>query len=133
MFTGIVEADDPELTVQNEYDGALAHQPLRAVMGLHKLDPTARMFNDSAETMLLATRDPHEALAQLHSRDRQHVFLEGGPHLAAAFLRAGLVDEVVAYGELRVVDLDGAGADEHGVAPCAQSVAVHPCCPRGHP
>ena len=30
-------------------------------------------------------------------RDRQHVFLEGGPTLAAAFLRAGLVDEVVAY------------------------------------
>jgi diaminohydroxyphosphoribosylaminopyrimidine deaminase/5-amino-6-(5-phosphoribosylamino)uracil reductase len=25
------------------------------------------------------------------------VFLEGGPHLAAAFLQAGLVDEVVAY------------------------------------
>ena len=45
----------------------------------------------------LRTRDPHEALAELYARDRQHVFLEGGPTLAAAFLRAGLVDEVVAY------------------------------------
>jgi diaminohydroxyphosphoribosylaminopyrimidine deaminase/5-amino-6-(5-phosphoribosylamino)uracil reductase len=45
----------------------------------------------------LETRDPHEALAMLHARDRQHVFLEGGPHLASAFVRAGLVDEVVAY------------------------------------
>ena len=35
--------------------------------------------------------------AALHDRDRQHVFLEGGPELAAAFLRAELVDEVVAY------------------------------------
>ena len=95
--TGTVEADDPELTVRDEYDGALAHQPLRAVMGLRELDPTKRVLNDSAETVLLATRDPHEALALLHSRDRQHVFLEGGPHLAAAFLQAGLVDEVVAY------------------------------------
>ena len=31
------------------------------------------------------------------AQDRQHVFLEGGPTLAAAFLRAGLVDEVVGY------------------------------------
>ncbi|MCW2821108.1 MAG: bifunctional diaminohydroxyphosphoribosylaminopyrimidine, partial [Marmoricola sp.] len=29
--TGTVEADDPELTVRDEYDGLLAHQPLRAV------------------------------------------------------------------------------------------------------
>ena len=27
----------------------------------------------------------------------RHVWLEGGPTLAAAFVRAGLVDEVVAY------------------------------------
>ena len=33
----------------------------------------------------------------LYGRDCQHVFLEGGPTLAAAFLDAGLVDEVVAY------------------------------------
>jgi diaminohydroxyphosphoribosylaminopyrimidine deaminase / 5-amino-6-(5-phosphoribosylamino)uracil reductase len=33
----------------------------------------------------------------LFDRDCQHVFLEGGPTLAAAFLDAGLVDEVVAY------------------------------------
>jgi diaminohydroxyphosphoribosylaminopyrimidine deaminase/5-amino-6-(5-phosphoribosylamino)uracil reductase len=36
-------------------------------------------------------------LAELHRRGRQHLFLEGGPTVAAAFLRAGLVDEVVAY------------------------------------
>ena len=55
------------------------------------------MLNDAAETVVLPTRDPAEALAELYLRDRQHVFLEGGPTLAAAFLRAGLVDEVVAY------------------------------------
>ena len=45
------------------------------------------MLDDAAETVLLRTRDPHEALAELRERDRQHVFLEGGPTLAAAFLR----------------------------------------------
>ena len=41
------------------------------------------------------TRGP--ALTELFAADRQHVFLEGGPTLAAAFLEAGLVDEIVAY------------------------------------
>jgi diaminohydroxyphosphoribosylaminopyrimidine deaminase/5-amino-6-(5-phosphoribosylamino)uracil reductase len=95
--TGTVEIDDPELTVRDEYDVPVNHQPLRAVMGLREIDPDRRVLNDRAETLRLQTRDPHEALAQLHARDRQHVFLEGGPHLAAAFVRAGLVDEVVAY------------------------------------
>ena len=95
--TGTVEVDDPELTVRDEYDEPLAHQPLRAVMGLRELDPGRRIFNDRAETIRLETRDPREALDRLHELDRQHVFLEGGPALAAAFVRAGLVDEVVAY------------------------------------
>ncbi|MCW2807367.1 MAG: ribD [Marmoricola sp.] len=95
--TGTVEADDPELTVRDEYDGLLAHQPLRAVMGVRALRRDRRVFNDSAETEQLRTREPREALALLHARDRHHVFLEGGPHLAAAFVEAGLVDEVVAY------------------------------------
>ena len=94
---GTVEIDDPELTVRDEYDEPLARQPLRAVMGLRDLAPGRRVLNDRAETVLLRTRDPHEALADLVARDRQHVFLEGGPTLAAAFLTAGLVDEIVTY------------------------------------
>ena len=39
-----------------------------------------------AETLRLRTRDPREALATLFDLGRRHVFLEGGPTLAAAFL-----------------------------------------------
>jgi diaminohydroxyphosphoribosylaminopyrimidine deaminase/5-amino-6-(5-phosphoribosylamino)uracil reductase len=92
-----VEVDDPLLTVRDELDQPLAHQPLRAVMGTRDLPEDARVFNGDAETVHLRTRDPREALAELYARDRQHVFLEGGPTLAAAFLQAGLVDEIVAY------------------------------------
>lgn len=95
--TGTVAVDDPELTVRDEVDQPVERQPLRAVMGLRDLDPDRRVLDARAETVLLRTRDPHEALAELFARDRQHVFLEGGPTLAAAFLAAGLVDEVVAY------------------------------------
>jgi diaminohydroxyphosphoribosylaminopyrimidine deaminase / 5-amino-6-(5-phosphoribosylamino)uracil reductase len=95
--TGTVLTDDPELTVRDEGGAPLPHQPMRAVMGLREVPAGRRVLNDAAETVVLATRDPAEALAELFARDRQHVFLEGGPTLGAAFLTAGLVDEVVAY------------------------------------
>jgi diaminohydroxyphosphoribosylaminopyrimidine deaminase/5-amino-6-(5-phosphoribosylamino)uracil reductase len=95
--TNTVEVDDPELTVRDEVDEPLPRQPLRAVMGMRELDPARRVLNDRAETLHLQTRDPAAALKTLFERDCQHVFLEGGPTLAAAFLEAGLVDEVVAY------------------------------------
>lgn len=95
--TNTIAVDDPLLTVRDETGEPVGRQPLRAVMGERALDPAARVFNADAETVHLPTRDPHAALAELFARERRHVFLEGGPTLAAAFLRAGLVDEIVAY------------------------------------
>ena len=95
--TNTVAVDDPRLTVRDEHDVDLPEQPLRVVMGERDLDPGRRVLDGAAESLHLRTREPHEALAELFARDRQHVFLEGGPTLAAAFLDAGLVDEVVVY------------------------------------
>ena len=95
--TNTVEVDDPQLTVRDEHDRPLPRQPLRVVMGERDLPATKRVFDDHAETLHLRTRDPETALKTLFEQDRQHVFLEGGPTLAAAFLQAGLVDEIVAY------------------------------------
>jgi diaminohydroxyphosphoribosylaminopyrimidine deaminase/5-amino-6-(5-phosphoribosylamino)uracil reductase len=95
--TNTVAVDDPRLTVRDERDVPIARQPLRAVMGERELDPGRRIFDDAAETVHLRTRDPETALKDLFARDRQHVFLEGGATLAAAFVTAGLVDEAVAY------------------------------------
>ena len=85
--TNTVAVDDPQLTVRDADGGPLPRQPLRAVMGERDLDPGRRIFDDAAETVHLRTRDPEAALKDLFARDRQHVFLEGGPTLAAAFLR----------------------------------------------
>ncbi len=97
--TGTVLVDDPQLTVRDEVDAPLprARQPLRAVMGLRELPADRRVLDDAAEFVHLRTRDPQEALGTLRERGARHVFLEGGPHLGAAFLQAGLVDEVIAY------------------------------------
>lgn len=99
--TGTVAVDDPLLTVRDADDRPLPRQPLRVVMGERDLDPAARVLAPveglESPSLHLRTRDPHEALAELAARERRHVFLEGGPTLAASFLAAGLVDEVVAY------------------------------------
>ncbi|MBM9460630.1 bifunctional diaminohydroxyphosphoribosylaminopyrimidine deaminase/5-amino-6-(5-phosphoribosylamino)uracil reductase RibD [Nocardioides sp. zg-536] len=96
--TGTVLADDPQLTVRDERDLPLDRQPLRVVLGERDLDPSLRVHDQAAHTLHLRMRDPEKALHVLYAEhDRHHVFLEGGPTLAAAFLSAGLVDEVVAY------------------------------------
>jgi diaminohydroxyphosphoribosylaminopyrimidine deaminase / 5-amino-6-(5-phosphoribosylamino)uracil reductase len=95
--TNTVAVDNPLLTVRDLDDRPLPRQPLRVVMGERSLDRAHRVFGNDAETLHLHTRDPEAALKDLFSRDRQHVLIEGGPTLAAGFMRAGLVDEVVAY------------------------------------
>jgi len=95
--TRTVAVDDPHLTARDPDGRPLPTQPLRVVMGERDLPADRRIFDEAAETLHLRTRDPETALAELFGRDRHHVLLEGGPTLAAAFLRAGLVDEVVVY------------------------------------
>lgn len=93
--TGTVFADDPALTARLP-DGSLAdHQPLRVVVGMREISPDATVLNDDSHTMVIRTRDPYEVLQALS--DRTDVFLEGGPTLAGAFLRAGAVDRILAY------------------------------------
>lgn len=96
--TGTALADDPALTVRDETgEPAPAHlQPLRVVVGSRRLPPTSRVLADDHH-LLLPGHDPRAVLAVLAEREIRHVLLEGGPTLATAFLRAGLVDEVVAY------------------------------------
>jgi diaminohydroxyphosphoribosylaminopyrimidine deaminase/5-amino-6-(5-phosphoribosylamino)uracil reductase len=95
--TGTVLADDPWLTVRTDAGGLAVRQPLRVVLGRTPVPAGARVLDDAAETLVLPLRDPVEALSVLEARQVRHVWLEGGPRLAAAFWRAGLIDEVLAY------------------------------------
>ncbi len=95
--TGTVLADDPHLAVRPGDGSAAARQPLRVVMGLRDVPAGSRVLDDVAPTLALRTHDPAEVLAALRDVDVQHVLLEGGPTVAAAFVRAGLVDAVRWY------------------------------------
>ena len=115
--TGTVLADDPQLTVRDEH-GPLdrRYQPVRAVMGRRDIPSGATVLDDAAETVRLTTRDPAVALKQLYERGRTHVWLEGGPTLAGAFLQAGLVDRVVAYVAPALLGAGPAALGDAGIA-----------------
>jgi diaminohydroxyphosphoribosylaminopyrimidine deaminase/5-amino-6-(5-phosphoribosylamino)uracil reductase len=124
--TGTVLTDDPRLTVRDDDDVDLPRelQPLRVVMGRRELPPDRRVLDDAAATVVLATRDPGRALDELFERDVQHVFLEGGPTLAAAFLTADLVDEVVAYVAPTLLGAGLSAVGDLGVATIGDAVRL---------
>lgn len=93
--TGTVFADDPTLTARPSDGTEVDRQPLRVVVGEREIAGDARVLNDDAPTMVIRTHDPAEVLRALG--DRTDVILEGGPTLAGAFLRAGLVDRILGY------------------------------------
>lgn len=93
--TGTVLADDPALTARLP-DGTLAdRQPLRVVVGMREILSEAKVLNEESRTMVIRTHDPAEVLKAVS--DRTDVLLEGGPTLAGAFVRAGLVNRILVY------------------------------------
>ncbi|WP_157741442.1 RibD family protein [Jiangella sp. DSM 45060] len=88
--------------------GPAVVQPLRVVVDSGGTTPaSARVRDDEAETWIAtaeevgATADGRvdltRLLTQLYERGQRYVLLEGGPTLAGAFWRAGLIDRVVGY------------------------------------
>ena len=79
--------DQPSLTAR-ETDGSLkVSQPLPVVMGMRDVAP--------AEFLHLETHNPKVALRALADLGINHVLLEGGPTIAAAFIQADCIDEVI--------------------------------------
>lgn len=98
--TGTARVDDPALTARHEDGTLMNHQPLRVIIGNSDLPPDARLravHPGESEILQLRGRDIDDALRVLHERSVRHVLVEGGPMLAAAFVRGGYVDRVDWY------------------------------------
>ncbi|YAL81975.1 bifunctional diaminohydroxyphosphoribosylaminopyrimidine deaminase/5-amino-6-(5-phosphoribosylamino)uracil reductase RibD [Dermacoccaceae bacterium W4C1] len=93
--SGTVAADDPALTVRDADGVEIGAQPLPVVIG-SELPPSSRLAANP-RTVHLTDHDPVLALKGLQQRGIHHVLLEGGPRLAAGWLRAGVVSEILAY------------------------------------
>lgn len=94
---GTVLADDPSLTAR-ESDGSLrASQPQPVVIGRAETPTDAAIRRHPRTPLFYDTHNLSAVLADLRERGIQRVFVEGGPTLASAFVRAGLVDELLVY------------------------------------
>ena len=96
--SGTVLTDDPQLTVRDAEGRDLPRQPLRVVVDRRGRVPAgARVLDDAAPTHVSRADGPAGVLAELYDRGVRRVLLEGGPELAAGFLREGLVDEALVH------------------------------------
>jgi diaminohydroxyphosphoribosylaminopyrimidine deaminase/5-amino-6-(5-phosphoribosylamino)uracil reductase len=95
--TGTVLADDPALTARTEDGGLYDHQPLPVVLGARATPDEAAVRRHPVPPLFVADHDLRALLQTLRERGAQRVFVEGGPTVASAFVRAGLADEVLAY------------------------------------
>ncbi|MBN1529865.1 MAG: bifunctional diaminohydroxyphosphoribosylaminopyrimidine deaminase/5-amino-6-(5-phosphoribosylamino)uracil reductase RibD [Thermoleophilaceae bacterium] len=153
---GTALADDPQLTARIE---GVSHQPRRVVFdsearlpvasklvqGVSEVPLTLVASRAAARTsvealesagvdVIVATGENESArvahaLDELGSRDVQSLLLEGGPHLAGAFLEAGEIDEarifvapVLAGGRDAKTVIEGLGAE--AIAGAARALSV---------
>jgi diaminohydroxyphosphoribosylaminopyrimidine deaminase/5-amino-6-(5-phosphoribosylamino)uracil reductase len=88
---GTVRADDPRLDARNV---DAARQPRRIAFGAGPLPPGSELE--------LVSGALEDELARLADEGVQSLLLEGGPTLATAFVRAGLVDKLLLFVAPRV-------------------------------
>lgn len=125
--TGTLLSDDPALTARRP-DGTLYdRQPMPVVLGQRSV-PDAALVHRHPRPLLhrdgenLGGESPNEPslMAELRELGVQRVFVEGGPTIASAFLRAGLADELLAYVAPTLLGSGSAGHDR----PALRSLGV---------
>lgn len=124
--TGTVVADDPALSARTADGGLAAHQPVRVVVGSTPVPDGARLRGPGGPLVVEPTRDLAAVLARLAEREVRHLLVEGGPTLAAAFLRAGLVDEVHAYLAPVLLGAGPAAVGDLGIGSIGDALRLRP-------
>jgi diaminohydroxyphosphoribosylaminopyrimidine deaminase / 5-amino-6-(5-phosphoribosylamino)uracil reductase len=125
VLTGIgtILADDPSLTVRLEGEGINVLQPSRVILDSRlRTPPSAKTLELPGDVLIFGGRDEgeehrlltaagasiervpttphcdlHAVLARLAELEYNDVFVEAGPRVSGALLRAALVDELVIY------------------------------------
>jgi diaminohydroxyphosphoribosylaminopyrimidine deaminase/5-amino-6-(5-phosphoribosylamino)uracil reductase len=90
---------------------------------MREIPSEAKVLNDDSRTMLIRTHDPMEVLKAV--ADRTDVLLEGGPTLAGAFLRAGVVNRILAYVAPTLLGGPITAVDDVGVSTIARALRWH--------
>jgi len=137
---GTVRADDPRMDVRLAY-GPWIRQPLRVVLDSQlSCAPSSKIFQGGGALVFAAADSPHRSddsphrpdeslevervprvgrgldlravLQRLTAREVNELWVECGPRLAAAFLEADLVDELILYVAPTLLGADAAPLTE---------------------
>lgn len=102
--TGTLLADDPALTARRPDGSLYENQPRPVVLGRRAIPADAAvrrhpkpLLHHRGELLVGEGPDAPSLMDELRESGVQRVFVEGGPTIASAFLRAGLVDELLVY------------------------------------
>lgn len=125
--TGTLLADDPALTARRP-DGTLYdHQPMPVILGARGIPDDALvqrhprpLLHRDGENLGGESPNGHSLMTELRELGVQRVFVEGGPTIASAFLRAGLADEILAYVAPTLLGFGADGSDR----PALRSLGV---------
>jgi diaminohydroxyphosphoribosylaminopyrimidine deaminase/5-amino-6-(5-phosphoribosylamino)uracil reductase len=114
--TGTVLADDPSLTARGDGDALLPEQPLPVVVGERPVPSGAALHRHPRGLLETGSRDLAAVLDDLGRRGVRSVFVEGGPTVASAAVRLGLVDDYLVYLAPTLVGGPRTALDDLGVA-----------------
>jgi diaminohydroxyphosphoribosylaminopyrimidine deaminase/5-amino-6-(5-phosphoribosylamino)uracil reductase len=94
--TNTVIADDPHLIPRGDFEGYGAN-PIRVICGEQTLPTAAKVFDNAADTVVVASKDLDVLVENLNELGVNHVFVEAGPTLGSAMLDHCLLDELIMY------------------------------------
>ncbi len=94
--TNTVIADDPHLIPRGDFQGYGAN-PIRVICGEQTLPTAAKVFDNAADTVVVASKDLDVLVEKLNELGVNHVFVEAGPTLGSAMLDHCLLDELIMY------------------------------------
>lgn len=122
--TGTILTDDAALTARDG-DVLLENQPVPVVMGRREIPASAKVRSHPHELIQIASHDPRDVLADLFDRGVHTVLIEGGPTIATAFLRAGLVDELLVYVAPALLGGPRLAMDDLGISTMSEIMRFH--------
>jgi len=94
--TNTVITDNPNLTPRGNFAG-YSKNPIRIICGEQDLPPDSNIFDATAQTVLVKSKDLEQLVEKLNELGINQVFVEAGPTLASAMVKHGLMDELVIY------------------------------------
>jgi diaminohydroxyphosphoribosylaminopyrimidine deaminase/5-amino-6-(5-phosphoribosylamino)uracil reductase len=94
--TNTIVTDNPHLIPRGEFQG-FTRNPIRVICGEQELPKDAQIFDDTAQTVVVKSKDLKQLVAKLNELELNQVFVEAGATFASALMAAGLIDELVIY------------------------------------